>query len=123
MKALWDKNRQEGFTLIELMIVIALIGILAAIAIPQYSNYRNRAYNAKAVSELKSFHKTCMVYFIDAPTAPACTTAEVAATFVPASDVTIAMVNSTLNNWSATAKYNEPNTQLYTVDVNGNITP
>jgi prepilin-type N-terminal cleavage/methylation domain-containing protein len=56
-------NNSKGFTLIELMIVIAIIGILAAIAIPNFIQYRNKAYCARAETDANTIEAAISSYF------------------------------------------------------------
>lgn len=68
-------NTQKGFTLIELMIVVAIIAILAAIAIPQYQNYVARSQISKAVAEagaLKTAYEDCLARGDDPADATSC---------------------------------------------------
>ena len=55
-------GNQRGFTLVELMVVIAIIGVLVAIAIPIYSNMQARARTAKAQSDLRGLYSALAAF-------------------------------------------------------------
>ena len=64
------KRTQQGFTLIELMIVVAIIGILAAIAIPAYQDYTARAQAAEATTLLGGLKSSIAEYYNTEGAAP-----------------------------------------------------
>jgi type IV pilus assembly protein PilA len=59
------RPRQKGFTLVELMIVIAIVGILAAIAVPQYQVYRARGWMATVRSDTKNVHTAVQAWIAE----------------------------------------------------------
>jgi len=117
------KKGEKGFTLIELMIVIAIIGILAAIAIPQFVAYRQKGYDTQAKGELKSLYTACQAYFADSPTTTACTTAIISTQFQKSPEVTFGGLAAADQTMSGVTASHNAGTKVYQIGASGNITP
>ena len=90
------QRAQQGFTLIELMIVVAIIGILAAVAIPQYKDYTAKAKVGNAMTAIDSFKKAVALCGQEEGSLTNCNQAGIlsAATFTPTNEVASATIGT-----------------------------
>jgi prepilin-type N-terminal cleavage/methylation domain-containing protein len=114
------KRNNKGFTLIELMIVVAIIGILAAIAIPQFSSYRQRAQDSAAKSTLKNMATAQEDYYVQYETYTNVPGNLASSGYTPDPNVTVTPQAADADSWSAIASHNNStNTFTYSSGQGG----
>jgi prepilin-type N-terminal cleavage/methylation domain-containing protein len=95
----------RGFTLIELTVVVVIVGLLAAIAIPQFDHARERTYVAVMKTDLRNFLSAEESYFYDFATYSSDPATVYSRGFETSKDVSLVVNEATATGWSATATH------------------
>ena len=119
LQKLRGKN-DRGFTLIELMIVIAVIGILTAIAIPNFIAYRQKGYDGTANSDVRNAYTAAQDYFSNYPTGSVSLGILTAHGYVQSSDVVLLVPSSGRNDLQIATSHTS-GSRTYTVNSSGSI--
>jgi type IV pilus assembly protein PilA len=122
----WFRNKKsrKGFTLVELILVVALIAILTAIALPQFVQHRARGYKAALNSDLKNAYTASQAYFSDYPSATINAATKVTNFgYTPSTDVSFNAGTLTLTGGTIVLEHaNLSGTKTGSVDNVGKIT-
>lgn len=116
----------KGFTLVELMVVLAIIGVLMAIAIPNFIEYRTRGANRTAKTEAKSYYHTALVEVGDSGSATTFNAANLPQGFSANPDVTMVGSLNVPISFTVTGQptfTHNMGSVTYTINNNGTVTP
>ena len=109
--------------MIELLIVMGIIGVLAAIAIPQFTSYKQKGYDSDSKAELHHLYATCKIYWGDTSSSSNCTLAlatQATYGFVQSTTMDISITAEAEGNFAAEASHTS-SANTFEINSSGNI--
>jgi len=113
-------SNRKGFTLIELMIVIAIIGILTALAAPSFFSYRIKGYNASSNTDIRNAFVAAQAYFSDYPDGTVTDSILTNYGFRSSNNVTLSIITGSQSGLSLTTAHGAGD-KTYSIDTDGNV--